>query len=134
MDNDLLTIISNKLLMSIQFEDLVDSVETPKLKRILSNIAKQEDIILGKVMQYAEKKEVKIPKSEREFTNLANITLIDESNSDDEIVDKLIEQKNKLIEFYKEFLYITDQHTLTRLIEKAIDLEYKHIAALMDFI
>jgi|GEM_PF-4710170 len=134
MNKDILTIISNKLLMAIQFEDLVETVETPKLKRILSNIAKQEDLILDKIMKYAKNKEVEIPKSEREFTNLANITLIDKENGDDEIVSKLIEQKNKLIEFYKDFLYITDSHNLTRMVEKAVDLEYKHIEGLMEFL
>ena len=131
MNEQLFTIIANKQLMEIQFEDLASSVESPKLKRILSNIARQEKIILDKYSEFMEREEIEIPTSEQDYINQANIDMV---NDDGDVTIDLIEQKTKLIEFYKEFAYISETNYLTRLIEKTIDLEYKHIETLMNTI
>jgi len=131
MNEQLFTIIANKQLMEIQFEDLAGSIESPKLKRILSNIARQEKIILDKYSEFMEREEIELPTSEQDYINQANIEMV---NDDGDVTIDLIEQKTKLIEFYKEFVYISETNYLTRLIEKTIDLEYKHIETLMNTI
>ena len=131
MNEQLFTIIANKQLMEIQFEDLASSIESPKLKRILSNIARQEKIILDKYSEFMEREEIELPTSEQDYINQANIEMV---NADGDVTIDLIEQKTKLIEFYKEFVYISETNYLTRLIEKTIDLEYKHIETLMNTI
>ena len=131
MNEQLFTIIANKQLMEIQFEDLAGSIESPKLKRILSNIARQEKIILDKYSEFMEREEIELPTSEQDYINQANIEMV---NDDGDVTIDLIEQKTKLIEFYKEFAYISETNYLTRLIEKTIDLEYKHIETLMNTI
>ena len=131
MNEQLFTIIANKQLMEIQFEDLAGSIESPKLKRILSNIARQEKIILDKYSEFMEREEIELPTSEQDYINQANIEMV---NDDGDVTIDLIEQKTKLIEFYKECAYISETNYLTRLIEKTIDLEYKHIETLMNTI